>query len=92
MDYESDDNRAVALEVELRHFELKKQELLLHHEGKYALIVGEELLGVFDRQDEAYRAGVAQKGNVPMLIKRILKVEATESVPAMVLGLIAASL
>lgn len=82
----------MALEVELNYFESKKQDLLQHHEGKYALIVGEELLGVFDHQDEAYKTGVAKKGNVPMLIKQILKVDVTEFVPAMVLGLIAASL
>ena len=82
----------VALETELRYFESKKQELLQHHEGKYALIIGEELLGIFDHRDEAYKTGVVQKGNVPMLIKQILKVDPTESVPAMVLGLIAASL
>ena len=82
----------MALQTELRYFEAKKQELLQHHEGKYALIIGEELLGVFDHLDEAYRAGIAQRGNVPMLIKRISTVDVTESVPAMVLGLIAASL
>ena len=80
------------LETELRYFESKKPELLRHHEGKYVLIVGEELLGVFDHQDDAYRAGIAQKGNVPMLIKRVSTRDTTESVPAMVLGLIAASL
>ena len=82
----------MALETEIRYFEAQKQELLKHHEGKFALVVGERVLGVFDTQEEAYRAGLAQIGNRPMLIKQILRAEPTESAPALALGLLGARL
>ena len=80
------------LETELRYFEAKKEELLRHHEGKYALVVGEELLGVFDSREEAYKFGIEKRGNVPMLIKQIIRDEPTETVPALTLGLFRAHL
>ena len=61
----------MALETELKHYESIKEELLKHHEGKYALIIGEKLIGTFDHREEAYNKGIQQRGNVPMLIKRI---------------------
>lgn len=79
----------MVLEKERAFFETKKQELLKHHPGKVALIVGEELLGVFDTRDAAYAAGLEAKGNVPMFIQEITpEGEAKGSIPALVLGLI----
>lgn len=80
------------LETELRYFETRKQELLKHHEGKFALVVGERLFGVFDTHEEAYKTGLAQVGNRPMLIKQILRIEPTQSAPALALGLLGARL
>ncbi len=78
----------MVLERELEHFESIKAELLQRHEGKFALIVGTELLGVFDHQEEAYKVGIEKRGNVPMLIKQILKEETPARIPAMMLGLL----
>lgn len=82
----------MGLEAEIRYFEAHKQELLKHHEGKFALVVGESLLGVFDSDEEAYKAGLTQVGNRPMLIKQILRAEPTQSAPALALGLLGARL
>jgi len=76
------------LETELRHYALLKEQLLKHNEGKFALIIGEDLLGTFDTSEAAYAHGVGQRGNVPMLIKRITKEEPVISIPALTLGLI----
>ena len=78
----------MALETELAYYETIKPELLRHHEGKFVLVVGNEQLGVFDKREDAYTRGIALKGNVPMLIKQIQKVDPIEHIPAMVLGLI----
>jgi hypothetical protein len=78
----------MALEKELAHFEAIKPQLLEHHEGKFVLVIGEEMLGVFDNGEDAYARGIDLKGNVPMLIKRIQRVDPVERIPAMVLGLI----
>ncbi len=80
----------MALETELRHFDTIKEELLRHHDGKHALIISSELIGVFDHRAEAYKAGLERRGNVPMLIKRIAREETLESVPSMSLGLLSA--
>lgn len=82
----------MALEQELAYFESVKEQLLQHHEGKYALIIGRELVGVFDHRDEAYKVGIETRGNVPMLIKVIRRQEPIEAVPAMNLGLLRARL
>ena len=82
----------MALETELHHYQSIKDELLAHHEGKYALIIGTDLLGAFDDAEAAYAHGVEKRGNVPMLIKQVLRDEPAESLPAMVLGLIGAHL
>ena len=85
------ESKPTPLSIELEYFESQKAELLKHHEGKFALIVGRNLLGVFDTHEDAYKAGVAQMGNVPMLIKRIARDEPTQSIPALTLGLFRAS-
>ena len=82
----------MALDTELRYFESIKGELLQHHEGKYALVIGTDLVGVFDHSEEAYKAGIEQRGNVPMLIKRFSKDDPVETIPAMTLGLVRANL
>jgi len=78
----------MALEAELAYYETIKPELLKHYDGKFVLVIGNEQLGVFDKGEDAYARGIALKGNVPMLIERIQKVEPIEHIPAMVLGLI----
>ena len=65
----------------------KKAELLKAHEGKYALIKGRALLGVFDSPSAAYEEGVKRLGNVPMLIVRVQKEEPRAWIPALQLGL-----
>jgi hypothetical protein len=80
--------RIMPLQTELSHYETIKENLLQNHEGKFVLIIGREKLGVFDKSEDAYRHGIALKGNVPMLIKQIQRDEPIEHIPAMVLGLI----
>lgn len=69
-----------------------KAELLEKHEGKFALIKGKELLGVFDTQANAYAEGLRKVGNVPMLIVRIQRDEPTVWIPALQLGLLRADI
>ena len=66
--------------------------LLRDHPGKWALIVGRKLLGVFDSPDTAYAEGLKISGNVPMLVVQILPEQPTVRFPALQLGLISARL
>ena len=79
-----------AIETELAFYTEKKEELLAAHEGKYALIKGRELLGLFDTFPQAYEAGLRKVGNKPMLIKQVLRQEPVEHFPALEHGLIRA--
>jgi len=81
-----------SLSIELKYFESIKEELLKHHKGKYALVIGEELIGTFDHPEEAYRIGLEKRGNAPMLIKLVTKEETPETMPTMSLGLFNAHL
>jgi hypothetical protein len=78
----------MGLEIETKHYNSIKDDLLRHSDGKFALIIGDELLGVFDGPETAYTRGIELRGNVPMLIQPITKESRIEIVPAMVLGLI----
>ena len=78
------------LSEELAFYSEKKVELLKTYEGKYALIKGRALLGVFDSASAAYEEGVKRLGNVPMLIVRVQKEEPRAWIPALQLGLIRA--
>lgn len=76
------------LERERNCFDAKKSEWLIHHEGKFVLIREGEVLGFFDTADLAYVAGLERFGNVPLLIKPILRDEPIEQAPALMCGLI----
>ena len=76
------------LETELAYFEAHRSEWLQHHEGKFALIRGENLAGVFDSWENAYESGVRKWGNVAFLVKQILPRDPVETVPALTYGLI----
>jgi hypothetical protein len=63
------------LSIELKTFAAHLQSLLGTSEGKFVLIRGEEIAGVFDNQMDAISAGYGSFGNVPFLVKQILKVD-----------------
>ncbi len=78
----------MVLAKEYEYFASVKDELLKHYEGKFALIYGSELVGIWDSQATAYRNGIERFGNVPFLIKHIVAEDAIESVPALFSGVL----
>jgi hypothetical protein len=88
--FRADIMMTMAFDVEQKYYDEHKAELLQHHAGKYVLIVKGQLVGVFDRQEDAYSAGISQFGNVPLFIKRVTADDPPVSIPAMTLGLIGA--
>ena len=79
------------LAVELAYYEEHRQELLEHHEGKFVLIKGGELVDAFDTAEAAYAEGVKRFGNAPMLIRQVLPKESVDWAPALTLGVLRAS-
>ncbi|HET6883283.1 MAG TPA: hypothetical protein VFI31_24145 [Pirellulales bacterium] len=63
------------LEHERRTYEEKKGELLANSAGKYVVIHGDEVAGVWDTQDDALRAGYERFKLEPFLVKQITEVE-----------------
>jgi hypothetical protein len=63
------------LQQELEFFEKQRLGLLARAPGKYALIKRSELLGIFDTEVEAARAGYRIVGNEPFLIKHIVEAD-----------------
>lgn len=65
-----------SLDTELKTYEQNRDNLLGTAEGKFALIHNTQVVGIYDSKMDAITAGYQQFGNVPFLVKQILKVEA----------------
>lgn len=65
-----------SLDTELKTYEQNRDNLLGTAEGKFALIHNTQVIGIYDSKMDAISAGYQQFGNVPFLVKQILKVEA----------------
>ena len=68
------DGRKDALTEELVTYRdhLKK---LLEHQGKFVLIKGHEIVGIYELRDEALRESVDRFKDAPVLIKQIIEKE-----------------
>jgi len=80
------------LEKELKFYKSQYKELLSHYENQFVLIKGDKLLGSFTKDSEAYEAGLEQLGNQSFFIKQVVKGEDIDRAPALVLGLLNASI
>lgn len=68
----------MALEKEQATYDRELQNLL-GSEGKYALVHGEEVVGVYDTYNDALQIGYDRFGLNPFLVKRIQAVEQVHS-------------
>ncbi len=59
------------LEREFATFEKNRPWLLQKHEGRFALVKGDDVVGTFDAFEKAYGAGLAQFGTDPFLVRPI---------------------
>jgi hypothetical protein len=63
------------LSTEIQTYEQQRDNLLGTSEGKFVLIRGNQVVGIFDSKMDAIAAGYQQFGNVPFLAKQVVKVE-----------------
>jgi hypothetical protein len=62
------------LKTEWELFRRERPRLLAEgHEGRWVLVKGEAIIGLFDSGDEAYNVGLERFGVVPMLVQQILR-------------------
>ena len=66
----------MSLETELQTYESTREQLL-REQGKYVLIQGRRVLGVYVAYEDALKAGYEKAGKGDFLVK---KIEATETV------------
>lgn len=71
---------------ELSFFERERMRLLNRANGKFALVKGEELIGIYDTEMDAVRAGYRQFGNEAFLIKHIVEADIPLNFTAFDLG------
>jgi len=75
------------LDTELKTYEQNRDHLIGTAEGKFVLIRNNPVIGVYDSKMDAIAEGYRQFGNVPFLVKQILKVEAPLNFMSNLLGI-----
>ena len=71
---------------EIKTYEANRESLLGSYEGKFVLIHGEKVLGTFDTWMDAVARGYRELGNVPFLVRQVLKVHVPLSFVSNLLG------
>ena len=74
------------LDAELKTYEKNRDQLLGTAEGKFVLIQNSQVVGIYDSKMDAIAMGYQQFGNVPFLVKQIVKVEAPQNFTSNLLG------
>ena len=67
------------LDNELKTYEQERERLLATAEGKFVLIRSGKVEGVFDSKMDAIAQGYEKFGNVPFLVKQIVRIEAPQN-------------
>ncbi len=67
------------LEQELKTFDDNRDQLLGQSEGKFALIYDGKVIGVYDSKGDALAEGFKQLGNVPFLVRQVLKLDVPQN-------------
>jgi hypothetical protein len=76
------------LQSEYDYYLRNKADLVLKYNGKFIVIKGEEVLGSFDTDADAYKAGLLRFGVVPFFITRVLADNEKNVIPILELGLL----
>ena len=63
------------LKTELETYEREKSKLVMESEGKYVLIHGNQIAGIWDTYQDALSAGYSAFGLEPFLVKQIRGIE-----------------
>ena len=80
------------LEQELEFFAENRANWLAVHPGKFVLVKGKELLGVFDTAEAAIAEGARRFGAKSFLVRRVNAEDENIYIPALALGLLYANL
>jgi len=67
------------LSKEIETFNKNKEVLLRDSSGKFVLIKDNEVVDVYDSQNDAIKVGIDKFGNSPFLVKKIEEIEHTQN-------------
>jgi len=79
------------LEMEIAFYEKNLEKWLIMYPGKFILVKGEELVGVYDTNEQALATGASLFGLASYLIRRVEKNKEDIRLPALTLGLLYAN-
>ncbi len=71
----------MALETEIATYNELLPNLLASGEGRFAVIVGKKLVGIFDSNDAGYSAGLEAVGLSPFLLRKIQRTQPVAFLP-----------
>ena len=74
------------LAKELATYEIHREELVGSHDGKFVLIHGDEIAGIWDTYKDAIEAGYQRFGLNPFLVKQIQTVERVQFITRNILA------
>ncbi len=77
---------SAVLEKELKTYDQQRERLLGSAEGKFVLVKDNNVIGIYDSKMGAIAQGYQQFGNVPFLVKQILKIETPQNLVSNLLG------
>lgn len=63
------------LKEEIETYQENKAKLVVESNGKYVLIKGKTIVGIYESEKDALSEGIAKFGNVPFLVKKIEEIE-----------------
>jgi hypothetical protein len=78
------------LDEERAYYDAHREELLSTYRGRYVVVKGKALVGVFNTVEEALSEGARQFGVESFLVRRVEEFEKTAQIPALTLGLLRA--
>jgi len=78
------------LDKERKYFETQRADWLKKHPGKFVLVKDEELIGVFNTQQEALIEGARRFGTDSFLVRQVEESEQVVYIPALTLGILRA--
>jgi hypothetical protein len=81
---------AEPLAEERKFFAEQQSEWKKAHAGKFVLVKGKQLIGTFNRAEDAVAEGARRFGTEPFLVRNVEQTENEVYIPALALGILTA--
>lgn len=78
------------LEQERAIYDEKKKDWLAQYSGRFVVVKGDDLIGVYNTIDEAIAEGARRFGLSSFLVRQVLPVQEEVRIPALTMGLLRA--